>query len=266
VGSVVEEIWDELTRENPFPQAPAGELSLDATRETVLGDFEHLAKHAAFYRVMVGRNGVAKFRSRMREYVYRTSEERLKPLAARRSRTDVPLEIPLQFMASSYVGLMQWWLENDMPSAPPEMAEIVVRLYDMSPFETMGLRTGGNPGSDQPLPGSPTLLDRPGTDDLRSRREAATLAAAILTGVITVIVPRQRGDAAAVRSERSAEATSEHPTPFLPSSDSTPRDGSGHRRSLLCTRDVPARRKIGGAGWRAHLASSGSTHTTVSTS
>lgn len=136
-----EEIWDELTRENPFPKAPGGKLSLDATRETVLTDFEHLAKHADFYRVMIGKHGLAHFIYRMQEYVYVSTKQRLETLGPSRHPADVPLEIVLHFVASAYVGLMHWWLENDMPSAPGEMADLIVKLYGVSPFEAMGLHT-----------------------------------------------------------------------------------------------------------------------------
>jgi len=136
-----EEIWDELTRDNPFPQASDGKLSLDATRQTVLTDFEHLAKHAGFYRVMIGKQGVAHFIYRMQEYVYRSTEERLKSLESVRAPGEIPESIVLQFVASAYVGLMHWWLENDMPVEPEEMANLVVQLYSASLFEAMGLHT-----------------------------------------------------------------------------------------------------------------------------
>jgi AcrR family transcriptional regulator len=141
-----EEIWHELTRGNPFPHAPGGRLSLDATHETVRTDFEHLARHAAFYRVMIGRDGVGHFIHRMQQHVYATTAERLAGLPVHRSPTDPPLDVVLQFIASAYVGLMQWWLEHDMPSSPDEMAGTIVKLYDVSPFEAMGLRTGGATG------------------------------------------------------------------------------------------------------------------------
>jgi AcrR family transcriptional regulator len=136
-----EEIWDELTRENPFPEAPGGTLSLDATRATVLRDFEHLGKHADFYKVMIGRHGVAHFIYRMQDYVYRSTEKRLKSLESVRAPGGVPQEIVLQFVASAYVGLMHWWLENDMPFESGEMADLIVRLYSASLFEAMGLHT-----------------------------------------------------------------------------------------------------------------------------
>ena len=134
-----EEIWDELTRDNPFPQTSGGALSLDATRATVLRDFEHLERHAAFYSVMIGRHGVAHFIFRMQDYVYKSTEERLKSLESVRTPAEVPQGIVLQFVASAYVGLMHWWLENDMPFDPNEMADLIVQLYSASLFEAMGL-------------------------------------------------------------------------------------------------------------------------------
>jgi len=138
-----EEIWAELSPENPFPQAPHGQLSLDATRDKVRTDFEHLAKYAAVYRAMIGKDGVGSFVRRMQEHVQQTIAHRLQPLVARRRASDPPLEIVLRFVASAYVGLMRWWVENDMPLTADEMADKIVQLYAMSPFEAMGLNTGG---------------------------------------------------------------------------------------------------------------------------
>jgi AcrR family transcriptional regulator len=140
-----EEIWAELTPENPFPHSPHESLSLDATHDKVRADFEHLAKYASFYRVMIGKAGVGSFVRRMQEHVQETIALRLRPAAAFRRAADPPLEIVLRFVSTAYVGLMRWWLENDMPKTPDEMADTVVQLYGMSPFEAMGLSTAGGP-------------------------------------------------------------------------------------------------------------------------
>jgi hypothetical protein len=51
----------------------------------------------------------------------------------------VPIEMVLQFIASAYLGIMEWWLENDRPYTPQEMADFIVSLYSVSPFQAMGL-------------------------------------------------------------------------------------------------------------------------------
>jgi hypothetical protein len=55
--------------------------------------------------------------------------------------TPLPIEMVLHYIASAYVGLMDWWLEHDMPYDPDEIAKMIVQLYNMSPFTAMGLDT-----------------------------------------------------------------------------------------------------------------------------
>jgi len=136
-----DEIWEELTSENPLPVQEGGHLSLEGTLLTVVSDFEHLRKYADFYRVMIGRHGVAHFIYRMQDHVYKTTKKRLLLVVGGPPETPLPIDMVLQYIASAYVGLMHWWLEQEMPYTPEEMASYVVELYDMSPFQAMGLTT-----------------------------------------------------------------------------------------------------------------------------
>jgi AcrR family transcriptional regulator len=135
------QIWSDLTERNPLPVMADGRLSLEGTQQTILSDFQHLAKHAEFYRVMIGAHGVAQFIHRMQEHIYQTTEERLKEVAGSPPETPLPLDLVLQFISSAYVGLMHWWVENDMPNSPEQMASMITKLYNMTPFEAMGLHT-----------------------------------------------------------------------------------------------------------------------------
>jgi len=134
-----DEIWDELTAENPLPVAPDGTLSIEGTRITVLSDFEHLAKNFEFYRVMLGEPGVAEFIHRMKNHVYEATAKRLEAVLGELPAGPVPIRMVLEFIASAYVGMIQWWLEEDMPYLPQEMASMIVALYNKSPFQAMGV-------------------------------------------------------------------------------------------------------------------------------
>ncbi|MGD8823193.1 MAG: TetR/AcrR family transcriptional regulator [Anaerolineales bacterium] len=144
-----DEIWDELTSHNPLPVQAGGGLSLEGTRLTVLSDFQHLAKHFDFYRVMLGENGVAHFSHRMKDHVYQATARRLQAVVGAQIDLPLPLDMVLTYIATAYVGLMQWWLENDMPYSPEEMATMVVELYATSPFAAMGLKPEITPEQDQ---------------------------------------------------------------------------------------------------------------------
>jgi AcrR family transcriptional regulator len=137
-----DEIWEELTEQNPLPVTQNGSLKIDGTKTTVLGDFEHIHENAKFYRVMFGPQGVAEFIHRMQDHVYESTAHRLRSVLGERRNGLIPIEIVLQFIASAYVGLIQWWLENDQPYTPQEMADYIVSLYSISPFQAMGLDAG----------------------------------------------------------------------------------------------------------------------------
>lgn len=134
-----EQVWQELTQRNPLPVAPDGTLALEGTRTTVRSDFEHLHEDAEFYKVMLGEQGVPEFIHRMQDHVYESTADRLRSVLGGLPVQPVPIEIVLQFIASAYVGIMEWWLENDQPYTPQEMADFIVSLYSVSPFQAMGL-------------------------------------------------------------------------------------------------------------------------------
>jgi AcrR family transcriptional regulator len=133
------EIWEELTRQNPLPIGPEGTIAFEGTKTTILNDFKHLNENAEFYRVMLGAQGVPEFIYRMQNHVYESTAARLRSVLGELPVRPVPIEIVLHFIASAYVGIMEWWLANDQPYTPDEMADFIVSLYSMSPFQAMGL-------------------------------------------------------------------------------------------------------------------------------
>jgi AcrR family transcriptional regulator len=134
-----DEIWDELTAENPLPVMEDGALQLDGTKITIITDFKHLLNNADFYRVMLGERGAVEFIHRLQQHVYESTAKRLHDMLGEHPSGPVPIEMVLQFIASAYVGLIQWWLDQDMPYTPEEMASFFIELYSMSPFQAMGL-------------------------------------------------------------------------------------------------------------------------------
>jgi AcrR family transcriptional regulator len=140
------EVWQELTSRHPLPVSQNGLVSVDATYITIKEDFEHLAEYEDFYRVMLGQGGVLDFSRQMQEFVYETTEVRLLNVLGALPDGPVPIEIVLRYIAAAYVGVMAWWLEQDRPYSADEMASLLVKLYDISLFEAMGLETASYRG------------------------------------------------------------------------------------------------------------------------
>jgi AcrR family transcriptional regulator len=87
------------------------------------GDFEHVAEYADFYRVMLSRKGSVTFVLQVLSYL----SEIMKPALEAKlngNTPKIPLDLIASFFAGAEVGVMKWWLENDMQHTPDEMARM----------------------------------------------------------------------------------------------------------------------------------------------
>ena len=89
--------------------------------------FEHVAEHAELYRVLLGENGMGYVINRIIDYVAEFSEQQLRA-GLGVIELQLPIEIMARHIAGSLYALVTWWLMNDMPYTPHEMAEMTIRL------------------------------------------------------------------------------------------------------------------------------------------
>ncbi|MDN4593707.1 TetR/AcrR family transcriptional regulator [Polycladomyces subterraneus] len=90
--------------------------------------FEHVAKHEKFYRVMLGKKGQQSFWFRLMDVFVNVLDSRLEQSMTQEIQPKVPKEILIHYAASAYLGVISWWLKNDMPYSPHDMAKHLTRL------------------------------------------------------------------------------------------------------------------------------------------
>lgn len=100
--------------------------------------FRHFAAHAAFYRVILGPNGVPAFSTRLREYLANALYQRLNALPPSEA-TIVSRSFAAQYLASAYQGVISWWLSNDQPFTPEGLAEQFITLTAVGAYRAIGL-------------------------------------------------------------------------------------------------------------------------------
>jgi AcrR family transcriptional regulator len=137
--SSMQERYDELTLEmgpHMLGEAISGpELFYDAR------DFEHVAAHADFYRVMFSERGAWSFISRVQDYLASFFEKELFPLFAPPGhRSLVPPRALAHYHAAAQIGLIRWWLEAGMPYTPQEMGKLAYHLYATGGWQSLGLK------------------------------------------------------------------------------------------------------------------------------
>ena len=91
---------------------------------------EHFAEHAAFYRVVLGENGVPAFAETVRQYYSHALHE----LIARHMVTSDPalLDTLVYFNAAGVLGMFSWWVRNDMPHSPEVMSRYLLDIVSQS--------------------------------------------------------------------------------------------------------------------------------------
>ncbi|MBL8120438.1 MAG: TetR/AcrR family transcriptional regulator [Anaerolineae bacterium] len=125
--NVVRDTLLELTR-LPTPVSPSrpGVAEPDRLMIFFTSVFQHVAEHADFYRIMLVEGSVAAFAVQMQDYI---EQYGLRWFA--RVQTDQFLIQPTVIMSSlsgAYIGIVKWWLRNDMPNPPEQIAEQFMRL------------------------------------------------------------------------------------------------------------------------------------------
>lgn len=112
---------------------------------------EHVQQHTGFYRVMLGAQGDPTFVAWMRQFI----EQRLRSLlpsdAMPRRPDSPPHELCLSYLAHASIGVLHWWLQEEQPRSPTQIASWLADLSTATIAQLLG-----RPGpAEQPLGPSP---------------------------------------------------------------------------------------------------------------
>jgi AcrR family transcriptional regulator len=116
-----------------------GQLVIDESPRPIKAVFEHVARHAQFFRVMLSAEGVASFMTGVRDYMAAITLLWLTAMQPKPRQSRVPLEIVANSLSWSLLGVLIWWLENDMPHPPEYMAEQFRLLMTLDLRQVLGL-------------------------------------------------------------------------------------------------------------------------------
>jgi AcrR family transcriptional regulator len=129
----------------PLPPE-SGPLSPQLGREAVERVFDHFARHAAFFRVMLAEENVPEFSARVRAYVEEVGLKWLTVLQPEEDRALVPREIAISFIGSACLGVLVWWLQKGRPYPADSMAAWLVQLTVLGLPGALGLGEAPGPG------------------------------------------------------------------------------------------------------------------------
>jgi AcrR family transcriptional regulator len=124
------------------PSTPANPLSgLNLFRPNLI-IFQNVAKNADLLRIILHNGGSVKIGTRLRDTVLKAVRQ-LALASQARSDIEITFEIPVEvianFYAGSLLGLISWWLDNNMPYTPEQMTLFSQRLFFLGLFDALGI-------------------------------------------------------------------------------------------------------------------------------
>jgi hypothetical protein len=93
--------------------------------------FEHAAQHQQFYQMMLRGDGIGRFQNLIKQYIADVASANVRSLPSANQHLSIPLAMHTQFVAGAALSLLAWWLENDMPLSPHQMAQYLLSPHGM---------------------------------------------------------------------------------------------------------------------------------------
>jgi len=127
----IEEL-SELIDSNEGETSPGNQPlpSLDTPPSGLAKLLQHMQANADFYRVMLGKQGDPTFCAQsFRNYIEQGYRRILSSQAPKSDPSRPPIDLTMNYLIHAGIGAIVWWLENDQPCSPEQMA---VWLYQLS--------------------------------------------------------------------------------------------------------------------------------------
>ncbi|NJK52418.1 MAG: TetR/AcrR family transcriptional regulator [Leptolyngbyaceae cyanobacterium SU_3_3] len=137
--SLIQEIYDELATKIPTPDVVLATASYDKLAAHLIQIFIHIAEYKIFYKAMLSGSGVGVFRLFLRDQMVKRVLSRIRLLTKPDEQLPVPELIMAQYTAGALINVITWWVEQEMPYSPEQMALYVTRLWAYGVYPVFSL-------------------------------------------------------------------------------------------------------------------------------
>lgn len=106
----------------------------DQPHDTFVRIFEQISLNSKLYKVFLTEKNMPHFTSQMMDVFVDFITKGMSHMQPDDHKLTVPREIAIRYIASAFLGVITWWLENDMPYTPKHMATLLMRLAIKGPY------------------------------------------------------------------------------------------------------------------------------------
>lgn len=99
-------------------------------KDSIIPWFKYLEQNYLFFSTMLASKGATQFRNKLVEYLTEDFKEEVQSSQVRKS--GLSEDVILQYVVMSYVGVVEWWIKNEMSHTPEVMSEQLGVLIEMN--------------------------------------------------------------------------------------------------------------------------------------
>jgi AcrR family transcriptional regulator len=96
--------------------------------EFILNVFGFVGRNHRLFKALLGRQGIAIFNHPIYDFLFAYMQKHIDQLKARRNGNSLQTEMVSHYFTSSFIGVLRWWVEQDMPCTAEEMGKSFTRL------------------------------------------------------------------------------------------------------------------------------------------
>ncbi len=112
-------------------EALSSASSTDDISPMLVHIFVHVTQHQQFYKLVLCGEGVGRFQKLIKEYIVEHNEIKMSTQAQLKRSLTAPPAMYAHFFAGAFISILAWWLENDMPFSPQQMAAYFLSLHQL---------------------------------------------------------------------------------------------------------------------------------------
>jgi hypothetical protein len=140
ISALIDDLVEQMS------QLPLGEWKADSSgghpSPALTLPFQHVAQNARLYRIILRGEGSYSVTRRLREIIVQAAAGMIPVFLEKEElaiNPQVPMEVFLNYLAGSWLGLITWWLENELPYPPEQMAMMFQKMFMRGARDVMGV-------------------------------------------------------------------------------------------------------------------------------
>lgn len=108
--------------------------------EFMVHTFYYFKENAQFLKALLGPKGDPHFQLKLKAVLETGLFNSFIGVIFKEEEMTVPKEYFITYTLSAHIGLIKEWLDSGMKESPEEMAKILMRLFLLGPFKTIGFK------------------------------------------------------------------------------------------------------------------------------